>query len=90
MDEASLAGTMYRSLARSRRRRQAELVALLKSLGSAAAAAESYRDDHPLEPAISGTEMNAAAAEVEASRSRTARSAKKPEKARPIQPDPHT
>lgn len=64
VDNDSLAGTAYGSLARSLRRRHAELVELVKTTGSTAAALETYHDRHPLEPKVTDSEIEAAAVEA--------------------------
>ncbi|MGB6442013.1 MAG: hypothetical protein WBF81_01790 [Thermoplasmata archaeon] len=63
VDEDSLAAAAYGSLARSLRRRRAELIALLESGEPPEGVAVTYRSDHPLESAVTTDEVDAALAE---------------------------
>jgi hypothetical protein len=64
VDEGSPAGVAYAALSRSLRRRRAELAALMEAGGTPSSVANSYRADHPLEPAVTLDEINAAVAEA--------------------------
>ena len=75
VDKDSAAGSVYGSLARSRRRRRSELVALLESTGSPTGAVEAYHARHPLEPRVSNAEIEAALAAAERVPSRKVRPA---------------
>jgi len=65
VDENSQAGIAYGTLSRSLRRRRAELAALMEAGGTTLSAAMAYQADHPLEPAVTPEEIEAA---VEAAR----------------------
>jgi hypothetical protein len=60
----SPAGLAYRALSKSLRRRRAELVALVEAGEKAENVAKSYEAAHPLEPAVTVGEVDAAVAEV--------------------------
>ena len=59
-DEESTAGVTYRKMARSLRRRRAELVALAVAGGSPSSIAADYQSNHPLESPVSPHEVETA------------------------------
>jgi hypothetical protein len=59
-DESSAAGTAYRKLAQSLRRRRAELFALAAAGGTPSSIAAEYQSKHPLEAPVSTREIEAA------------------------------
>jgi hypothetical protein len=64
VEEDSPAGVAYGTLSRSLRRRRAELVLLMEAGGNPATVAARYQDDHPLEPAVTAEEIEAALTEA--------------------------
>jgi hypothetical protein len=66
-DEGSSAGTAYRRLSKSLRRRRAELVALASSGDSPSTIAKSYESVHPLEPVVTKEEIELAVRAAERS-----------------------
>ncbi len=73
VDDQSPAGVAYASLSRSLRRRRAELVALVEAGGTTASVAKSYEAEHPLEPGVSASEVDAAVAETKITARRISR-----------------
>jgi len=62
MEDDSPAGVAYASLARSLRRRRAELIELIEAGAAPTEAAQRYQRDHPFEPLVSQEELEAARA----------------------------
>jgi len=60
----SPSGSAYASLARSLRRRRAELAALVAAGGTFASVAQAYQAEHPLEPDVTEVEVEVAVAEA--------------------------
>jgi hypothetical protein len=73
VDENSPAGVAYRALSRSLERRRAELAALMEAGGTPSSVAKSYQADHPLEPAVTRNEIDAAVAEAKVKATRKSR-----------------
>ncbi len=59
----SPAGVAYGSIAKSLRRRRAELVAMIDAGSTAAETARSYEREHPLEPVVTPEEIEVALAD---------------------------
>jgi hypothetical protein len=66
VEDDSLAGAAYGSLSRSLRRRRQELVSRVEAGESPSGVGKAYASDHPLEPAVTSDELDAAVAEVNA------------------------
>ncbi len=73
VDDQSPAGVAYASLSRSLRRRRAELAALVEAGGTTASVAKAYEAEHPLEPGVSASEVDAAVAQAESMAGRMSR-----------------
>ena len=73
VDEDSPAGVAYAALSRSLRRRRAELASLMEAGGTRSSVAQSYQSEHPLEPAVTPHEIDAAVAEAKVQANRKSR-----------------
>jgi hypothetical protein len=62
VDRDSASGAAYQAIARRARRRQQEIIALVRTGLSFESAAESYNRDHPLERGVTTPEVEAAIA----------------------------
>jgi hypothetical protein len=89
VDDDSVAGTAYGILSRSLRRRRAELVALMEAGGAVETVASAYQAQHPLEPAVSREEIEAAVNEAKSGTARTDARVAQP-RHRPLGPRDHS
>ena len=73
VEDDSPAGVAYAALSRSLHRRRAELAALMEAGGTTSSVAKAYQADHPLEPAVTPHEIDAAVAEAKVKATRKSR-----------------
>jgi hypothetical protein len=66
VEEDSLSGTAYASLARALRRRRTELAELAEAGGTFPSVAKAYQEGHPQEPVVTALEVELAIAEAKA------------------------